>query len=133
LRIGRQSAAGRWQSNYLRFRLSPDVSIALGIREKVPGERIRGQQVELIACSGAAGRSLAYERLLGDAARGDPSLFATEQSVEAAWRIVDPIVGDRTPLEEYDPGSFGPAGSAALAPPRNWREPLPTPRERRTA
>ena len=96
------------QSNYIRFRLSPNVFISLGARTKVPGESMIGRKVELIACQHAAEEISPYERLLRDALRGDPSLFARQDSVEAAWRVVDPILGDATPLYEYEPNTWGP-------------------------
>ncbi len=97
------------QSNYLHFRLSPYVFIALGARTKVPGESMIGKRVELLACQNAGEEISPYERLLRDALRGDPSLFARQDSVEAAWRVVDPILGDATPVHEYEPNTWGPA------------------------
>jgi glucose-6-phosphate 1-dehydrogenase len=96
-------------SNHLRFRLSPDVLIGLGIRVKVPGERRVGEDVELVLAQSEGDVMAPYERLLGDAMRGDASLFASEATVEAQWRIVDPILGNLTPLYFYDQGSWGPA------------------------
>ncbi len=96
------------QSNYLHFRLSPNVYIALGARTKVPGESMVGRRVELLACQHSGEEMLPYERLLSDAMRGDPSLFAREDIVEAAWRVVDPILGDVTPVYEYEPNTWGP-------------------------
>ncbi|HJV65510.1 MAG TPA: glucose-6-phosphate dehydrogenase [Geomonas sp.] len=95
-------------SNHLRFRLSPDVLIGLGIRVKVPGERRVGEDVELVAAQSEGDAMSPYERLLGDAMRGDSSLFASESTVEAQWRIVDPVLGNLTPLYFYEPGSWGP-------------------------
>ena len=63
----------------------------------------------LIAHHQSADDMQPYERLLGDAARGDPELFARADSVEAEWRIVDPILGNATPLYEYEPNTWGPA------------------------
>jgi glucose-6-phosphate 1-dehydrogenase len=96
-------------SNHLRFRLSPDVLIGLGIRVKVPGERRVGEDVELVAAQSEGDAMAPYERLLGDAMRGDSSLFASEPTVMAQWRIVDPILGNVTPLYFYEQGSWGPA------------------------
>jgi glucose-6-phosphate 1-dehydrogenase len=98
--------------NYLSFRLSPSVAIAIGARVKTPGESMTGRPVELSLVEqpvqGQDGRMDAYERLLGDAMAGDATLFARQDVVEAAWAIVDPVVGDPGPLYEYDPGSWGP-------------------------
>jgi len=95
--------------NYLRFRLSPDVSIALGVRTKLPGERMIGRDGELVACAADPEEMEPYERLLGDAMRGDPTLFAREDAVEAEWRIVAPLVTPAScPPHEYDVGTWGP-------------------------
>jgi glucose-6-phosphate 1-dehydrogenase len=96
-------------SNHLRFRLSPDVLIGLGIRMKVPGERRVGEDIELVAAQSEGDVLSPYERLLGDAMHGDPSQFASESTVEAQWRIIDPILGNLTPLYFYEQGSWGPA------------------------
>ena len=96
------------QSNYYRFRLSPDIVISLGARAKVPGEAMWGEGVELIVRSHPADEMPPYERLLGDAMRGDPTLFVREDSVEAAWRVVDPVLGDATPVYQYAPNTWGP-------------------------
>ncbi|HEY2384114.1 MAG TPA: glucose-6-phosphate dehydrogenase [Terriglobia bacterium] len=97
------------QANYVRFRLSPDVFISIGAKVKKPGEEMVGEDTELIAHHRVGEEMLPYERLLGDAIRGDPSLFAREDSVEEAWRVIDPIVGTATPVHKYDPNSWGPA------------------------
>jgi glucose-6-phosphate 1-dehydrogenase len=98
--------------NYVRFRLSPTVAIAIGARAKRPGEGMTGEPVELSVVAGteqgAAGRMEAYERLLGDAMAGDATLFARQDVVEAAWAIVDPILHGPSPMYEYEPGSWGP-------------------------
>jgi glucose-6-phosphate 1-dehydrogenase len=113
-------------SNHLRFRLSPDVQIGLGIRVKVPGERRVGEDVELIAAQSEGDAMAPYERLLGDAMRGDASLFASEGAVEAQWRIVEPILGNVTPLYFYDQGSWGPAeADQVIARDGIWYNPKP--------
>jgi glucose-6-phosphate 1-dehydrogenase len=102
------------QSNYLRFQLSPRVLIALGARAKAPGEAMVGEEVELVACHQHGDEWDPYERLLGDAARGDAALFARQDGVEAAWRVVDPVLGSATPLHPYVPGTWGPREADAL-------------------
>ncbi len=103
------------ETNYLRFRLSPDVTIAIGARVKGSGEEMTSEPTELSVVHRATGEEMdAYERLLGDAMEGDPTLFAREDAVEAAWAVVEPILGSETPLHEYEPGSWGPAPAAAL-------------------
>jgi glucose-6-phosphate 1-dehydrogenase len=95
-------------SNYLRFRLSPEVVIATGVRAKRAGEEMAGENVELNFCYQPGEEMDAYERLIGDAMEGDATLFARQDGVEAAWRIVDPILEMASPLCIYEPGSWGP-------------------------
>lgn len=104
--------------NHVRFRLGPDrVSIGLGVRTKAPGEEMRGRATELLMCDEEAGSLSAYERLIGDALRGDPSLFARQDSIETAWRIVDGVAsGAAAPTPHaYDAGSWGPAAADTMA------------------
>jgi len=96
------------QSNFLRFQLSPSVMISLGARAKMPGEAMVGEEVELVARHQGSDEMSPYERLLGDALRGDATLFARQDSVEGAWKVVDPILGNLTPVHEYEQGSWGP-------------------------
>jgi glucose-6-phosphate 1-dehydrogenase len=96
------------QSNYYRFRLSPDVLISLGARTKVPGEAMWGEGVELVVRSHHTDGMPPYERLLGDAMRGDATLFVREDAVEAAWEIVEPILGKVSPVYQYEPNTWGP-------------------------
>jgi glucose-6-phosphate 1-dehydrogenase len=111
-------------SNHLRLQLSPDVVIALGLRAKQPGAAMVGKDVELIATHQQGDSLLPYERLLGDALRGDPSLFARQDSIEAQWRIVEPILGDVTPLHSYPVGSWGPQEADRLIQgDSGWRNP----------
>jgi len=106
------------QGNYIRFRFSPQVVIALGARAKQPGEGMTGRPIELSVVDapqqGTEGRMGDYERLLGDAMLGDATLFAREDGVEAAWAIVDPVLQPSGPLHEYEPGTWGPAEADAL-------------------
>jgi glucose-6-phosphate 1-dehydrogenase len=97
------------RSNHLRLHLDPDVRIELGVRVKVPGDQLIGQDVELVAADHPTGGRPPYERLLGDAMVGDSELFARQDTVAAQWRVVDPVVGDdSTPLYAYDQGTWGP-------------------------
>ncbi len=100
--------------NYVRFRLSPEVTIALAVRSKTPGEAMVGHEVELLATPGVKNEMDAYERLLGDAMNGDGALFAREDAVEAEWRIVEPVLSGNTPPHEYQPGTWGPAEADRL-------------------
>jgi glucose-6-phosphate 1-dehydrogenase len=101
-------------SSHLRFRLSPDVVIGLGMRVKVAGERMAGEDVELIVTRQPGDEMTPYERLLGDALRGDLGLFGRQDAIEAQWAIVQPVLGDVTPVYEYACGTWGPRESARL-------------------
>jgi glucose-6-phosphate 1-dehydrogenase len=94
--------------NYFRFRLSPDVMIALGTKAKVPGEALVGERIELVARQCSGDEMDPYERLLGDAMKGDATLFAHRDGVEAAWHIVQPILETPMSLHEYEPNTWGP-------------------------
>lgn len=103
-------------SNYFRFRLGPDqVAIATGARTKRSGEQMRGRDIELFVCNESADTMDAYERLIGDAMKDDKTLFAREDCVEAAWRIVDPVLDRSVPLHEYASGSWGPVEATRIA------------------
>jgi glucose-6-phosphate 1-dehydrogenase len=102
------------KSNYLRFRLSPDVAISIGARVKTPGEEMVGECVELMLRHVRGDEMTAYERLLGDAIEGDSTLFVREDEVLAAWAIVEPVLHAHVPVYQYEPGSWGPAESDAL-------------------
>jgi glucose-6-phosphate 1-dehydrogenase len=95
-------------ANYFRLRLSPEVIIGTGALAKSNGEEMRGEPVELIARNNSPAEKSPYERLLTDACRGDPSLFTQDDSVEAAWRVVDPVLTRGRPVVEYEQGSWGP-------------------------
>jgi glucose-6-phosphate 1-dehydrogenase len=110
-------------TDYVRFRLSPDVLIAIGARVKAPGETMTGETVELVVRDVPGDEMTPYERLLGDAIEGDPTLFVQQEVVEAAWRVVDPVLGDRTPLHEYAPGTWGPRQADAILVEDVWHDP----------
>ena len=109
--------------NYYRFRLSPDVLIALGGQVKQPGEQMVGRPIELIANYERPGELDPYARLLSDAARGDATLFARQDGVENSWRVVDGVLGNVTPLFPYEPGTWGPAEAQTFAPSGGWHDP----------
>jgi len=113
------------RSNYLRFRLGPrQVSIALGARIKRRGAQMAGEEVELFVCNTRDDEMEAYERLIGDAMRGDATLFARQDAVEAAWRIVDPVLRETVPVQGYEPGSWGPRDAdAMIADFGGWHDP----------
>jgi glucose-6-phosphate 1-dehydrogenase len=96
-------------ANHFRFRLGPDVVIAVGAQIKKPGELMESEPTELKLVQRPQGEEMdAYERLLGDAMAGDHLLFTRQDAVEAQWAIVQPILGDVTPVREYQPGTWGP-------------------------
>jgi glucose-6-phosphate 1-dehydrogenase len=102
--------------NHVRFRLSPEVAIALGARVKRPGGALLTDPTELALTRQPTGDEMdAYERLLGDAMEGDAILFAREDAVEAAWQVVEPILRTATPVHEYAPGTWGPPEADRLA------------------
>jgi len=112
-------------SNYVRLRLSPDVLITIGAQVKRTGEAMVSEPVEFTVVHHPDGDEMdAYERLLGDALNGDPMLFAREDCVEAAWEVVDAVLGDVTPVHSYEHQTWGPAEAEALAGDvGGWRNP----------
>ncbi|GJL67976.1 MAG: glucose-6-phosphate 1-dehydrogenase [Nitrospirales bacterium] len=116
-------AAGR--ANYLRFRLSPSSAVALAARVKRPGKEFIGDQQELYLLEEQSGEEKPYERLIGNAMAGDGALFTREDAVEAAWRVVDPVLGMHHPVRPYKRGTWGPKEAAALiATDGGWHNPL---------
>jgi glucose-6-phosphate 1-dehydrogenase len=110
--------------NFMRFRISPEVEGAFGLTVMDADDRMVGQQVELLAHRSAqAGEMDAYERVLTDAMQGDATLFAREDYVEEAWRIVDPVLKSGTPVFQYEPGTWGPGEVSAVTPPDGWADP----------
>ena len=109
--------------NYFRFRISPDVTGAFGLTVMDPEEKMIGQQVELLASRHPGAEEVdAYERVLGDAMAGDPTLFAREDYVEEAWHIIDPVLKAGTPVYEYEPGTWGPGGvDQRVSPAGGWQ------------
>jgi len=113
-------------TNYYRFRLSPTVTIALGARAKRPGEVMTGENVELILQEDSTEDTPPYERLLHDAMQGNAELFARQDSVEASWRVVDPVLGNVTPAYEYEQGTWGPPQAKGIAERvGGWHDPRP--------
>lgn len=111
--------------NYLRLRITPDVAIAMGMTVMSPGEELAGRTVEMLANHHPlAGEMGDYERVLGAAMEGDASLFAREDYVEEAWRIVDPVLKVGTPIYPYEPNTWGPAEVERVTPTGGWRDPI---------
>src|SRR6516165_6576038 len=113
-------------SGHVRMRISPDVSIAMGVRVKLPGERMVGEDVEMILTEHAPNLMPPYQRLLGDAMRGLGELFGRDDIVDAQWRIVEPVLDDATPVYPHEPGTWGPDEVQALIGPDGpWHNPNP--------
>jgi glucose-6-phosphate 1-dehydrogenase len=110
--------------NYVRFRINPVVELAMGVNVMDLQDQGAGTTAELLASRRPGSNDIdAYERVLTDAMAGDRTLFAREDYIEEAWRIVDPVVQAGTPLYEYDPGTWGPGEAASLAPEGGWQDP----------
>jgi glucose-6-phosphate 1-dehydrogenase len=125
-RLFADSAPATGPANYLRFRISPSSAVALAARVKRAGKEFVGVQRELYLLDERPGEEAPYERLLGDAMAGDGALFAREDSVEAAWAVVDPILTRHQPVVRYKPGSWGPKkADALLAAGCCWHNPMP--------
>ena len=116
--------ADRLQENHLRLRLHPDVTIAMGMMVLTPGEGLSAKTIEMLASTfPRAGGIDAYERVLSSAMEGDTSIFAREDYVEEAWRVVDPVLKAGTPVYEYEPDTWGPSESERVLPPGGWSNP----------
>ena len=116
---------GAHMQNYVRFRISPEVTIAIGATVMSPDEEMTSMAAEMTMSRHPQPEEMeAYERVLTDAMAGDRTLFAREDYVEEAWRIVDPALKSDTPVYEYQPGSWGPAQAAQLVSPAGgWHDP----------
>jgi glucose-6-phosphate 1-dehydrogenase len=111
--------------NHVRFRISPEVEIAVGATVMDVADAAVGEPVELLASRHPGAEEMdAYERVLGDAMAGDATLFAREDYVEEAWRIVDPVLQAGTPVYEYEPGNWGPSEiESKILPHGGWQNP----------
>ena len=114
------------RANYLRFRLSPNSSIALAARVKSSGKEFVGDQQELYLIEEQPGDQSPYERLLSDVMSGDGALFTREDAVEAAWAVVDPVLKTHAKALPYKRGSWGPkAADALITEDGGWHNPSP--------
>ena len=113
------------ESNYCRLRISPDITFAIGANVIARGQEASSETAEMLGTAlPRADEMDAYERVLGDAMLGDPTLFAREDYVEEAWRIVDPVLTVGAPVYEYEPGTWGPKEvDANVSPPGGWQNP----------
>jgi len=125
-RLFADSAPTTGQSNYLRFRLSPNSAVALAARVKVAGKEFVGEQRELYLFEEQPGEEMPYERLLGDAMNGDGALFTREDAVEAAWAVVGPVLKNHHRVRPYRRNSWGPKeADAIIASDGCWHNPRP--------
>jgi glucose-6-phosphate 1-dehydrogenase len=118
--------------NHLRFRISPEMTIAIGATVMAPNEVLTGETVEMVASHHPSpGAMDAYERVLGDAMAGDATLFARQDYVEEAWRIVDPVLKATTPIYEYENGTWGPSevDQSVVMPQGGWHNPAASDQE----
>ncbi|MHB2009818.1 MAG: glucose-6-phosphate dehydrogenase, partial [Acidobacteriaceae bacterium] len=123
-RLFADSESSTERSNYLRFRLSPHSAIALAARVKLAGEEFTGEPRELYLSEEQVGAESPYERLLGDAMKGDGALFTREDSVEAAWAVVEPVLKKHHRAIPYKRGSWGPkAADTLIAKDSGWHNP----------
>jgi glucose-6-phosphate 1-dehydrogenase len=113
--------------NYFRFRINPEITAAFGTNIMSSADDTKSKAVEILGSRLPQSDEMdAYERVLGDAMAGDATLFARQDYVEEAWRIVDPVLKAGTPAFEYEPGSWGPEAANSIAPPGGWFNPKPT-------
>jgi glucose-6-phosphate 1-dehydrogenase len=122
-RVFPRDRGSRQAANYVRFRLNPKVEIAMGTRVKRPGEGFIGDNMELSLVDDHPETLTPYERLLGDAMDGDELLFARQDSVEAAWAVVEPVLQHHESAHPYRKGSWGPGEADRLVAPGAWHEP----------
>jgi glucose-6-phosphate 1-dehydrogenase len=117
--------------NHLRFRISPEMTIAIGAMVMAPDDAAKPEAVEMVASRHPRPEEMeAYERVLGDAILGDPTHFAREDYVEEAWRIVDEVLKAGTPVYEYQPNTWGPSQvDQTVLPPGGWHNPAAEDRE----
>jgi glucose-6-phosphate 1-dehydrogenase len=116
---------GNGSQNHMRFRISPEMTIAVGATVMGPDDQTASEPVEIIASRHPCPNEMdAYERVLGDAMAGDATLFAREDYVEEAWRIVDPVLKAGAPIYEYEKGTWGPGeADQKVSPPGGWHNP----------
>ncbi len=114
--------------NYCRLRISPEITFAIGANVIAAGQETISVVTEMLGTQHPRSDEMdAYERLLGDAMAGDATLFAREDHVEEAWRIVDPVLKATTPVYEYEPGTWGPKEvGQSMSPPGGWQTPTVT-------
>lgn len=109
--------------NHLRLRVGPTAVIAIGANVKKNGQTMVGEKTELVLQRSGADEMKAYERLIGDAIEGFATLFARRDAVEESWRVVGEIIGNTTPVYEYEKGSWGPKEADKIVPPLGWSNP----------
>ena len=110
--------------DFVRFLFSPRIEIGIGMQVKIDGERMVGELVELKVVDQKPDEMTPYERLIGDAIRGDQALFARQDVVEEGWRIVEKIISNSGPVHRYQKGTWGPEEvNEVLLPSGGWHAP----------
>jgi glucose-6-phosphate 1-dehydrogenase len=123
-RLFEDSAPKVGRPNYVRFRCSPDAAIAIATRVKIPGKEYVGEQRELFLCEELVGQEAPYQRLLTAAMAGEGALFTREDAVEAAWRVVNPVLTKHSKAKVYKRGTWGPKdANSILRPGETWHNP----------
>jgi glucose-6-phosphate 1-dehydrogenase len=111
-------------ANYFRFRLNPDITIAMGATVRSADAKMAIEPMELLVSHQPSPQELdPYELLLGDAMKGDAFRFARVDYVDEAWRIVDPVLQSGGPVYEYAPGTWGPSEADAIVGEHRWHNP----------
>ena len=113
------------KSNYFRFRISPEIIVAFGMNAMAHGTELEAELAEMVLNRHPGPQDMdAYERVLTDAMDGDATLFARQDYVEEAWRIVDDALKAGTPVFEYEPQTWGPKEVERVTPPGGWQNPI---------
>jgi len=111
--------------NHFRFRISPEIVVTFGMNAMAASSESEAESVEMVFNRHLGQKDMdAYERVLTDAMDGDATLFARQDYVEEAWRIVDPALQAGTPVFEYEPQTWGPKEVARVSPPGGWQDPV---------
>lgn len=112
-------------ANYFSFCLNPKISFSMGLNVMAEKTESKAHSFEVVACRDSSVREVgAYERVLGDAMEGDRTLFARQDYIEEAWRIIDPALAAHTPIFDYEPQSWGPDETSNLRPGDGWHNPI---------
>ena len=113
-----------FEPNVLRFRIWPESEVGLTLNGKRPGAGWVAQREDLAFAQQPGSDMRPYDRLIGAALTGERWLFAQQQTVEAAWRVVDPVLGPVVPVQPYARATWGPKDADRLLPEgHSWHDP----------